>query len=355
MSNGQKKSTVQIRDTKEWDRSKLEYQDLQTDGDFIAKSNVYMSFPQYEKKNPVAFRTKWIVLNYGGIPKYNPKYADNERNYMKFVFDPAQPNAMEVRTIVAETDEDIREKHLPNILKKKWGTQSLSSIEYIDTIRPAYEPEPTDENYEKYKDMTFHENMKMRFDTDFATKALKTVVYIQNKETGERRPETFNSIEELEKVFTYGCMYRLVFTNSRLGIDKQKKDIKKKDTKKEARSAYKIMQMIIIPSESRGASSEAFRQDLFDDDVEAPPMPKTEQTSEETGDASPVVKTKTTKKSAPPPAESSEEENSDDDDPPPPKKPVVKKPSPKGGDSSDEESDDDAPPKPAPKGKKGKK
>lgn len=251
----QKKNPNQMIEIKDFKSKNLKFTELDTE----KNKKQFISFCNYKYKNEKTsafrFRTREILFSQYGIPSLGEYYkTDADRDFVKVPFDPAQQACVELQKMVTEIDEYIM-KNKDEVLGKY-----APLYEYVPIVKKPAEPDelnkiiedPSDEKKKEKKKPSQPPMLycKVKFNTDFETKEVRTHVFVRNDE-GKPDPVDTKTITDLNKYLKWQSTARFIIKISKLWAAKAKD----KNGKRTFGISLKCEQLEIAKLSSIGATT----------------------------------------------------------------------------------------------------
>lgn len=233
-----------------------------------------VSFARYRHDNgetSLIFQTPKIKLTQHGIPTLGEFYKkDQDRQFIKLPYDTNQPEALELKTKLQEIDamlEDVSTKG--EILGRHADKYIYSSL--VKTPQDHVLIDEDDDDYKdtkKRKPKEKYNYTKAKFDIDFNTKELNTVVYktlgeVESREKGKKREQVdIKTMDQLANFVKFNSTVRLLIMVNKLWAA----TTADKSGKLSYGLGLKVIQIEVEPSEGKNSVKENFKEDSFIDD-----------------------------------------------------------------------------------------
>jgi hypothetical protein len=218
-------------------------------------------------ENNFIFCLPEVTLSTYGIPKLGQYFPeDSKRNFLKYPIDPEQENCAKIANMFGSID-DYAQTNKDELL----GEKAAKRYEYSHIVKEpvsneAETDEDDDENKQKNKNVDKKiKYIKMKFDTDYTTGDLKTVVFNKNENEAPEKLSVKN-MTELEQYMPYASTkVKIIGMLSKFWANKNKIGTA---PNKIYGFSIKIIQMQVT-STNRSNNISSFSSYLFDDDTPA--------------------------------------------------------------------------------------
>ncbi len=245
--------------------------DLDIDNERVKSQCI--AYPRYGDSNAV-FKTSFIKLTQYGIPQSTAgkpeTYYDTpeSRSFLKVPFDPEQTGCQELRGMCEQIDTYMQKKKNKQPLFTPVTPNAYKSFEYQPLVRT---PPPLDEfskkNPKYNPDRVRFQYCKMKFDIDYITKNLKTVVF--RRDSMEDKPvkvEGIKTVADLDDLISWGSEVRVIGMFNKMWA--AKKPLVQGMKMKRYGITMKIIQIEVIPREHSSLHAQ-FSSYGFDSDSDS--------------------------------------------------------------------------------------
>jgi hypothetical protein len=166
--------------------------------------NQEISFPRYagvsndfEKGTNLILQLPWIHLSQHGIPRLGEYYeTDNDREFIKLPLDPNVPESKELMDKLMALDDRVGGELKLGIIGKK----NAKKLDYLPLVRTPEEKVVDSDDEESKETIKRLPYIKIKFDTEFQTHVMKTLVYRKNADPDVRPKREQVGIETMEEM-----------------------------------------------------------------------------------------------------------------------------------------------------------
>lgn len=232
-----------------------------------------IAYPRYDYptggQGNLIFQTPEVEITQYGLPTIGEYYkTDDMRSFVKIPFDPEQEGCQEMEKMLAEMDKHVSSKKTKEAIFGKYA--KLYTYQPIvrepDNDMELVGSEDESDEKEKEKDKKDQKPKfkycKMKLSVSYPDNELQTVVFL--KDGKKREKVTVKSVTDLEKYHNWGCKARYIVMANKLWAAKNKNE----SGQRKYGITFKIIQMVLTPSERGGSIKESFSEWAFIDSEE---------------------------------------------------------------------------------------